>query len=109
MSKFAPVIKIGHYSKRNPWSRIAHRGFYSCLHPQELRGKVGVNDFDLLCWFPNLRPRDEKRLHNYLVDYRIIGEWFELEALSYLPECVPDENMYNDCNKLDALKTRKRL
>lgn len=108
MSKVIPVIKIGHYSKTNPWSKIAHRGFYSCTRPHEIANNVSIDDLDLLCWFPDLKPKDKKRIHKHVEMYKIIGEWFELEALSYIPDCIPD-NMLDECNKLDTIKSHKEF
>ena len=52
-SKHADLIKVGHYSKTNAWSRIAHRGFYSCITPVEIINKTSVDDLDLIYWFPS--------------------------------------------------------
>jgi hypothetical protein len=68
-SKHIDAIKVGHYSKNNAWSRIAHRGFYSCKCPDEIKHKVSVEDLNLLYWYPNLTPNDEKKLHKNLIKY----------------------------------------
>ena len=39
-SKYIDAIKVGHYCKNNAWSRIAHRGFYSCRCPDEIKDRV---------------------------------------------------------------------
>ena len=103
------AIKIGHYAKQNAWSRIAHRGFYSCIHPKEIHARVGVDDFELLYWFPDLTTKDEKRVHKLLQSHSICGEWFTTEALSSIPELFPFENRLDLCSKELALKTRRRL
>ena len=100
------AIKIGHYAKNNAWSRIAHRGFYSCIHPKELKDKVGIQDLELLYWFPTLTPKDEKRIHKMVSVHSICGEWFTTEALKLLPN---QENKASDCSKEEALLTRRRL
>ena len=100
------AIKIGHYAKNNAWSRIAHRGFYSCIHPTLLKNKVGIQDLELLYWFPTLTPKDEKRIHKLASAHSICGEWFTKEALMLLPT---QENKAADCSKEEALLTRRRL
>jgi hypothetical protein len=108
-SKHINVIKIGHYCKNNAWSRIAHRGFYSCICPSEIREKVSVGDLELLYWFPTLKSKDEKKLHKSLHDYNVCGEWFCSDALEKIPELVSLENMVNNCSLEEALATRRRL
>jgi len=108
-SKHLNVIKIGHYSKQNAWSRIAHRGFNSCICPHDIRGRVNVDDVELLFWFPSLAPRDEKKLHKSLAEYSVCGEWFSDTALSRITEFVTQTNCMADCSKDLALSTRRRL
>lgn len=108
-SKHIEAIKIGHYSKNNAWSRIAHRGFYSCISPHEIKDKLSVNNFILLCWYPNLTIKDEKNIHEYLVDYRICGEWFSTDAINKIKEIITDENKAFECSKEDALQIKRRL
>jgi hypothetical protein len=108
-SKHIDAIKVGHYCKNNAWSRIAHRGFYSCRCPDEIREKVSVNDLDLLCWYPSLRPNDEKKIHRDLAEYKICGEWFSIKALDKIYEIIKEENKANECSKEDAIKTNRRL
>ena len=67
-SKHIDALKVGHYCKNNARSRIAHRGFYSCRCPDEIKDKVSVEDLNLLCWYPKLTPKDEKKLHEDLVE-----------------------------------------
>jgi len=101
------AIKIGHYAKNNAWSRIAHRGFYSCICPSEIKGKVSVDDVDLLFWFPSFTTKDEKRLHKLFSASRICGEWFRSDAIEQIK--IMGENMADGCSKEEALKTRRRL
>jgi hypothetical protein len=54
------TIKIGHYCKNNAWCRIAHRGFYSCKCPDEIKDRVSIEDLNLLFRYPNLMQKDEK-------------------------------------------------
>jgi hypothetical protein len=108
-SRHTDVIKIGHYSKNNAWSRVAHRGFYSCICPSEIREKVSVGDLELLYWFPSLNSKDEKKIHKSLVDFNVCGEWFHLDALEKIPELVSLENMVDSCSLEEALATRRRL
>ena len=103
------AIKVGHYSKSNAWSRIAHRGFYSCICPPAIKDKVSVDDLVLLFWYPNLTAKDEKNIHKYLSVYAICGEWFTSDALGKLAEHIKDENKASSCSKEEALQTRRRL
>jgi hypothetical protein len=105
-SRHAPLIKIGHYNKSNAWSRVAHRGFHSCLHPSELKGRVSVDDLELVCWFPERTPKDEKALHRLCDPYRVKGEWFTIEALLMIPW---EDNQASECIKEAAMATRRRL
>lgn len=108
-SKHINAIKVGHYCKNNAWSRIAHRGFYSCICPDEIKDKVGVEDLNLLCWYPSLTPKDEKKLHNELIEYRLCGEWFKSDAIDKISEIITEENKASACSKEQAIQTRSRL
>jgi hypothetical protein len=108
-SKHADLIKVGHYSKTNAWSRIAHRGFYSCITPVEIINKTSVDDLDLIYWFPSLTPRDEKKIHKELKIFRVCGEWFRSTAVVRIPEIVFEENKATECCKEEALNTKRRL
>jgi hypothetical protein len=108
-SKHMNAIKIGHYAKQNAWCRIAHRGFYSCVCPLEIRDRVSIDDLDLLFWYPTLTSKDEKRIHRALHSFALCGEWFSTEALDALPTLIPQENQSEGCSKELALSTRRRL
>jgi hypothetical protein len=74
-------IKVGKYSKLNPWSRVAHRGFRSCACPKEL-GEVTGHDVELLAWYPTLGGGDERAHKRVQAAYRVEGtEWFSTEGL----------------------------
>lgn len=53
-SHHAPWIKVGHHAatlkRPNVYYRVARRGFYSCIHPAELAGKLSIDDVALLAW-----------------------------------------------------------
>ncbi len=108
-SKHAPYIKIGHYAKSNAWSRIAHRGFGKILHPAILKERVTVHDLDLVAWYPELKTKDEKRLHKLCLAHHAIGEWFSLDALPSVLAALGPCNQAHMCSKEDALNTRRRL
>lgn len=46
-STHAPWIKVGHHkitaSRPNVYYRVARRGFYSCVHPKELEGRLTMS------------------------------------------------------------------
>jgi hypothetical protein len=108
-SKHIDAIKVGHYCKKNAWSRIAHRGFYSNECPHEIKDKVSIEDLILLCWYPNLNPNDEKKLHKDLNNYRVCRGWYKYEVIDKLLECITDENKASDCSKEEAILTKRRL
>ena len=108
-SKHCEAIKIGHYKMNNAWSRIANRGFYSCKCPDEIKDKVSIEDLILLCWFPNLTPKDEKKLHRDLAEYSLVGEWFHSEAINKVKQIITEENMAFHCSKEAAMQTKRRL
>ena len=108
-SQHLEVIKVGHYCKSNPYSRIAHRGFYSCICPDEIKDKVSIDDLILLHWYPNLTPKDEKILHKILKEYRICGEWFNYNADKKLQEYIKDIDEASKCCKEDAILSKRRL
>lgn len=95
-SKHMDAIKIGHYSKTNPWGRVLNRGFYSCIRPTQIQNRVSAEDLEIMCWYPALKMTDEKKLHRDLVEYRLCGEWFRSESLHKLFQIVPEENKVND-------------
>lgn len=108
-SKHINAIKVGHYIKNNAWSRIAHRGFYCIICPDEIKDRVGVNDLDLLCWYPNLTSKDEKQLHRDLFEYKLCGEWFRAEAIDIIVKIINEENEACKCSKEEAMLTKRRL
>jgi hypothetical protein len=108
-SNHMDAIKVGHYCKNNAWSRIAHRGFYSCRCPDKIKDKVSVEDLNLLCWYPKLTPKDEKRLHKDLIEYKLCGEWFKSNAIDKILEIIIEENKASECSKEESLQTRTRL
>jgi len=108
-----PYIKVGHYKGLNAWSRIAHRGFYSCVCPNDIRDRVSVQDMELCAWFPNLTKKEERMVKTKWKLFRIYqkSEWFPdhlyhdiLTFLTGLDEC--DLSL---CNLEEALMTRSRL
>ena len=107
-SKHAAAIKVGHYSRKNAWSRVAHRGFNSCLCPKDLIGRVAVDDLELLYWFPELTTKDEKRMHRLLSEFALIGEWFSVAALDVVKSWAY-ENRFGECDRAAACASRRRL
>jgi hypothetical protein len=109
--KVHPFIKVGHYIKGNPWSRVAHRGFRCCKHPSVLDGQLMIDNLGLVAWFPDLNTADEKKYHRTHRTVRADGEWYSAEtlpnALSYF-EKIGRQDM-SMCDKDAAMATRRRL
>ncbi len=107
-----PYVKVGHYCKNNPWSRVARRGFRSCSHPAALDGRLGVEDLHLVAWFPSLRTTHEKALHRRHRAERARGEWYGADRL---PGLLADLDALAARGEVDAsardaaLATRRRL
>lgn len=84
----APYIKMGHYKGTNPWSRVCHRGFYSCRNPRQVGRPRDARHLHLLAWFPNLDARAERRAHASLAPVRVVGEWYADGALHAALACL---------------------
>ena len=112
-SVHAPYIKVGHYSGKNAYSRVAHRGFTSCLCPTEVRGRVAMDDLELVAWFPGQTKKTESQVKKRWGGCRIYGksEWLPAgvvdEVVGYLRSLEPD--MAHKCDPVAAVLTRKRL
>ena len=108
-SRHGEFMKIGHYAKFNAWSRVAHRGFSSCICPPVLQNRVTVDDLELLRWYPNLKRADEKALHKQCHAFSRGGEWFSMEALALVDAKAGEENCAFSCSIEEAKGTRRRL
>lgn len=112
-SAHAPYIKVGHYSGENAYSRVAHRGFSSCVCPSEVRGRVAMDDLELMAWFPGQGRKTEAHIKRVWKHCRVYGksEWMpagvEKEVVSYLETL--EENMAHTCDPVAAVLSRKRL
>lgn len=111
-SLHAPYIKIGHYQGKNVFSRIAHRGFYSCSCPKEISHKVSMEDLNLIAWFPNQSRKTEQVIKKKWKSFRYKkSEWMPLnklqEILHFLENMEP--NQAHKCDPFEALLTRRRL
>ena len=107
-SKYDKFIKVGHYKGENAWGRIApKRGFNSTAYPEELRGKTAPKDFFLRFWFPDLGTKDEKKLHSKLKQWRVIGEWYEIGALSEISGLITSTNCAHLCDFDEAMAMTK--
>jgi hypothetical protein len=109
-SKRGPYIKVGHYAGQNAYSRVAHRGFYSCVCPYDIQTCVSIDDLDLIGWFPNLTTKEERGVKRQWKSVRI-GEWFPIshleEIYQFLSNYDTDQSKY--CNRESACQTRRRL
>lgn len=109
----APYIKVGHYSGKNAFCRISHRGFYSCVCPNEIKDKVSMDDMELVAWFPHQTKKTEQQIKRKWKQDRIYGksEWLPLnkldQVLHYLENMEP--NQAHLCDPFGAVLTRRRL
>lgn len=106
----APYIKVGHYCGKNAFSRIAHRGFSSCVCPQEIRDRVSMDDMELVAWFPNQTRKTEQTIKKKWKHDRI-GEWLSSNQLrpllDFLRPLEPDQA--HQCDPFEAILSRRRL
>jgi hypothetical protein len=98
-SKHGPLIKVGHVKADNPWKRVAGRGFFSCVCPPSLQGKVYMGDLELCKWYPNLSISEEKHFHSKMKWNNICGEWYDSKYIDQFVEYF---------NKLDNSKTESK-
>ena len=110
-STHADFIKVGHYKNSNPWSRIAHRGFFSCKSPPLLQNKLHVSHFKLVAWFPNLTTKHESEIKKRWYRDRNRTEFYPLNCFVHIIKFLEslDTNCCEGCSKEDALMTRFRL
>lgn len=109
-SRHGPYIKVGHYKGGNAYSRVAHRGFYSCVCPNEIKDRVSLDDLELIAWFPSLTTKEESAIKKR---WRIsrVGEWYPEELLEPIREFLSmyDRDMSCECDEEKARSTRRRL
>jgi hypothetical protein len=111
-SLHGPYIKVGHYSGQNAYSRVAHRGFYSCVCPTKIKTKVSIDDLELLAWFPSLTKKEERAVKTkWKGDRWFKSEWFPLEKLEEIQQFLEmmEPNQKENCCKQKALETHRRL
>jgi hypothetical protein len=105
-----PWLKVGHYHRGNPWSRMAHRGWRSVVCPDLALEFSTPDDFELLYWSPVLKRRDERRVHEQFPDR--FGEWIgadrEMDVIAALLR-MDGSNSAAACDKDAALATRRLL
>jgi hypothetical protein len=111
-SRHGPYIKVGHYAGQNAYSRVAHRGFYSCACPHEIRDRVSVGDVELVAWHPSLTRRDETEVKKQWKAERLHkSEWYpgacEDAIRVFLAAKEPDQK--EACDLAAAMGTRRRL
>lgn len=112
-------IKVGHYRGQNAWSRVAHRGFRSCICPQSIEGCVSIDDLELVAWFPALTTLDERRLHRHAKkrSWSVCGEWLHESCLRRVVELLRAAatrrgtvaSQHRQCDRAAALRSRRRL
>ena len=83
-----PWLKVGHHMvaprRPNAYYRIAGRGFYSVIHPPELDGRLSMNDFRLVAWYPNLLRKDETSVHRLCDKQLRKGEFHPLHEMDLI-------------------------
>jgi len=109
-----PWIKVGHYSGQNAYSRVAHRGFGSCVCPRDIRDRVSIEDVELLAWFPMLTQKDEAAVKKKWKDDRVYGksEWFPQSRLEEIRAFLIErggEDRAKECDRQMAMDSRRRL
>jgi len=102
-SKHSNWFKIGHHkvtaSRPNVYFRYISRGFYSCIHPDSIRNRLGYNDVELLYFFKNLDTNIERRLHHDLkLKYQYCGEWYL--SLDIVTTVDLIQSKYNGINEM---------
>lgn len=109
----APYIKVGHYAGQNAFCRIAHRGFYSCVCPREIRDRVSIEDMELIAWYPKLDKKMERLVKSKWRKWRIYGksEWFPVGMLDQIKTFLDekDTDMSHTCDPFVAVATRRRI
>jgi len=109
-SSHGPYWKVGHYKGQNAWSRVAHRGFYSCRRPHQIHSQVSVQDLELHCWYPTLTTNDEKMIHRQFPG--LVGEWYgsvHIGEVLLALEQLGSTNTARECDLKAALSSRRRL
>lgn len=105
-----PWLKVGHYSRLNPWSRCARRGWRSVVCPDPALRAAPAADFDLVYWSPSLGRADERAVHRKFPDR--FGEWIgtdkEAEVAAALRALDPTD-LSHACDRDAAAATRRRL
>jgi len=105
-------IKIGHYKGTNAWSRVAHRGFRSCVCPHDIGTRTTATDLELIAWFPSLTTRDESACKSRWKHDRV-GEWLPAsktqDVLDFLESVACHASLHHTCSLSEAMATRKRL
>lgn len=111
-SVHGPYIKIGHYMGQNAYSRVAHRGFGSCVCPDGLENKVSAHDVELVAWFPSQTKKTEQTIKRKWRTSRIKNsEWMPdhllPQVMGFLEALEP--NKACQCDPVAAALTRRRL
>lgn len=120
-SVHGPYVKVGHYGRKNAWSRVAHRGFTSCAKPDpNLRVETHA-DVALVAWFPDYTRAEECAVKRHFKHSRRRTststssrptEWYDAAALPLILEYLGGlggTECAADCDKAAALATRRRL
>ena len=120
-SVHGPYVKVGHYARKNAWSRVAHRGFTSCAKPDPDLRVATHADVALVAWFPGYTRAEECAIKRHFKQSRRRTststssrptEWYDAAALPLIlaflvglggTECAAA------CDKVAALATRRRL
>ena len=108
-----PYIKVGHYSGNNAFSRVAHRGFSSCVCPQEIQDRVSIHDLELIAWFPKQTRKTEQHIKKQWKKDLIYGksEWLPSHKLGEVLRHLEtlEHNQAHLCDPFEAILTRRRL
>lgn len=87
-SRHADWIKVGHHlvtpRRPNAYYRVAGRGFQTVVHPDELDGKLWLEDLELVAWYPNLTTHDELDAHHLTPKELRVGEFHPAESVDVI-------------------------
>ena len=98
--RYTNWIRVGNYSKGNPYMRLLRGGFDSTCCPDEIKGYTNYMYMDLLYWFDNLSNEVENLLHGcFFRREKPYGkEWYTIENLENILNFLIGSGGINNCD-----------